>query len=292
MQKERIGIIGLGRMGAAMAARLAIQGFAVTGWTRRGVSDAEAAALRIRPAAHLEALAQQADILILSLMDDQAVDSILGQLEKLDLSGRLVVETSTVSPKILPAHRAALASAGAEAIDAPISGGPDQVRQGSIGLYIGGDAGAVARFMPVAEQLSNRIHHIGPLGHGAAAKLVNNMMLLGLWQTLKEALQLGQAAGLTRETMLGFLETSPATSPALKSRLPIILGESDSVGFSLSGVAKDAGVVMDLANDLNLTLPAMTAARQSFLDAEQAGLGERDLATMVRAATESEGRTQ
>ncbi|MBT9371435.1 NAD(P)-dependent oxidoreductase [Rhizobium sp. CSW-27] len=289
MQTQRIGIIGLGRMGSAMAERLASEGFSVTGWTRRGVNEEQAAALGFRPAADLAGLVEAADILILSLMDDAAVESVLGELERLDLSGRLVVETSTVSPNILPAHRTALAAAGAQAIDAPISGGPDQVRQGSIGLYIGGDADNVARFMPVAERLSNRIHHIGPLGHGAAAKLVNNMMLLGLWQTLKEALQLGQAAGLTRETMLRFLETSPAASPALRSRLPVILGESDSVGFSLSGVAKDAGVVMDLARALNLTLPAMIAARQSFVDAEQAGLGEKDLATMVRAATESEG---
>ncbi|SIR05565.1 3-hydroxyisobutyrate dehydrogenase [Rhizobium sp. RU35A] len=289
MTRERIGIIGLGRMGSAMATRLSAQGFAVTGWTRRGLNAEQASALGICSAADLAALVDASDIMILSLMDDAAVESILGQLGQLDLSGRLVVETSTVSPKILPAHQEALQAAGSRALDAPISGGPQQVLEGTIGLYIGGAAEDVARFRPVAEQLSNRIHHIGPLGHGATAKLVNNMMLLGLWQTLKEALQLGQAAGLARETMLRFLETSPAASPAFKSRLPVILGESDSVGFSLSGVVKDAGVVMDLAAALDLPLPAMAAARQSFLGAEQAGLGERDLATMVRAATESKG---
>ncbi|WP_281067716.1 NAD(P)-dependent oxidoreductase [Neorhizobium galegae] len=288
MTRETIGIIGLGRMGSAMARRLAAAGFSVTGWSRSGIDPARADELGIAGADTLGKLAASSRILILSLMDDAAVSSVLSVLAQTGaLDGRLIVDTSTVGPQTPSAHAGALEAAGARAIDAPISGGPDQVLQGRIGLYIGGAKEDVERFLPVAEVLSDRIHHIGPLGHGAAAKLVNNMMLLGLWQTLKEALLLGQAAGLTRETMLNFLEGSPAASPALKSRLPVILGTSDAVGFSLSGVVKDARVVADLAQQLDVDLPTMGAALESFRQAQDNGHGEADLATMVRAATDT-----
>jgi 3-hydroxyisobutyrate dehydrogenase-like beta-hydroxyacid dehydrogenase len=290
MTRERIGIVGLGRMGSAMAERLAGQGFAVSGWTRSGVSDEQAQALGITAAADLAALAAGSDIIILSLMDDASVSAVLSALTQEAIGGRLIVETSSVSPETLKAHVPQIKAAGASAIDAPISGGPGQVRAGQIGLYVGGSDPDYQRFLPVAESVSDRIHHIGPLGHGAAAKLVNNMMLLGLWQTLKEALLLGKAAGLRRETMLAFLEGSPAASPAMKSRLPVIRGDSDTVGFALSGVVKDARVVTTLAHDLGVDLPAMSAALASFESAEAAGYGSADLATMVRIATE--GPTQ
>ncbi|MGF9693696.1 NAD(P)-dependent oxidoreductase [Rhizobium sp. 0TCS1.26] len=286
MHRERIGVVGLGRMGSAIAERLASQGYQVTGWSRRGLTMAEGTALGIAVAADLGYLAAEADILILSLMDEEAVAAVLTALAGHDLANRLIVETSTVGPDIIRHHAPGLAAAGGSAIDAPISGGPDLLRLGRAGFYIGGSETDVARFRPVAEALSDRIHHVGPLGDGATAKLVNNMMLLGIWQTLKEALQLGQAAGLTRETMLAFLEGSPAASPAMRSRLPVILGQSDTVGFSLSGVVKDARVVEALAEALQLDLPATQAARQSFEAVEAKGYGEADLAMMVRIATQ------
>ncbi|MDO1580665.1 NAD-binding protein [Rhizobium oryzicola] len=131
---------------------------------------------------------------------------------------------------------------------------------------------------------------MGPLGHGAAAKLVNNMMLMGFWQTLKEALTLGRAAGLSAETMLDLLEGSPAASPAFKSRLPVIRGESDDVGFALSGVVKDARVITGLAEQLGVSLPAITASLASFVEADALGFGDADLATMVRLAAEGQSK--
>lgn len=289
MQKEAIGIIGLGRMGKAMAERLSGEGFTVTVWTRRGIGKDEAESLNIRPAATIVELAVASDIIILSLMDDTSVSQMLAALCREPLEGRLLVETSTVSPETLRGHMNAISAAGASAIDAPISGGPPQVRSGTIGMYIGGSETDYQRFSPVARTLSNRVLHVGPLGHGAAAKLVNNMMLLGFWQTLKEALTLGRAAGLSSDTMLAFLEGSPAATPAFKARLPVIRGEDDVVGFALSGVVKDARVVANLADHLRLSLPAIRASLTSFEEADAMGYGDADLATMVRLA--AEGKT-
>ncbi|MGK6316584.1 NAD(P)-dependent oxidoreductase [Neorhizobium sp. DT-125] len=286
MQKESIGIIGLGRMGKAMAERLSSEGFIVTGWTRRGIGADEASSLNIRAAATITELAAASDIIITSLMDDASVSQMLTALCNEPLEKRLIVETSTVSPETLRGHMAAIAASGASALDAPISGGPSQVRAGAIGMYIGGTDADYQRFRPVAEVLSNRIVHVGPLGHGVAAKLVNNMMLMGFWQTLKEALTLGRTVGLSGETILSILEGSPAATPSFKARLPVIRGENKAVGFAMSGVVKDARVIVTLAEQVGVPIPAITASLASFAEAEGWGYGDADLATMVRLVAE------
>ncbi len=279
----RIGILGLGRMGRALAARLAGQGFPVAGWTRSGAAQIPGA-LRITLCADIPAVAAAADILLLSLSDDAAVTSVIQDLLRGDVAGKLIVDTSTIGPDTLRNQAEAIRRVGGGALDAPISGGPDMVMAGKAGFYIGGGAADVARFRPVAEALADRIHHVGALGAGAAAKIVNNMMLMGFWQALKEALQLGKRAGLDLDTMLKFLASSPAASGAFQHRLPVLRGESDAIGFSVSGVVKDGRMFSRVAAMLQVETPAIGAAIASFGAYAATGHGEDDLARMVRAA--------
>ncbi|TDK35456.1 NAD(P)-dependent oxidoreductase [Rhizobium deserti] len=287
MADKRIGIIGLGRMGSAMARRLGDHGLHVTGWTRSGLPPDQAAAMGIESAPDLASLCQSSDIIILALLDDVAVHAVLDGLAGTAVHGKLIVDTSTVSPQTLRSRAAEFERSGAALLDAPISGGPDMLLAGKVGLYIGGREEDYRRFLPVAEALSDRIHHVGGLGDGASAKLVNNMMLMGLWQSMKEALQLGGKAGLSRDKMIAILSGSPAASPAMKARLPVVLGETSAVGFPVSGVVKDARVVRDLAGALGVAIPAIAASLASFEATMEAGFGEADLATMVRLAAET-----
>jgi 3-hydroxyisobutyrate dehydrogenase len=280
----RVGLIGLGRLGSAMARRLAGQGFEVAGWTRSGLSDASVREWGIVGASDVTGLAAASDIVLLSLTDDAAVAAICAELCRNDLGGKVIADTSTVGPDTLRNQAAAIAKAGGGALDAPISGGPDLIAEGKAGLYIGGDADDVARFMPVAEALSNRIHHVGDVGAGAAAKIVNNMMLMGFWETLKEALTLGKRAGLSLDKMLEILKGSPAASGAFLHRMPVLLGESDAVGFSVSGVIKDGLMFRRTAEQYGVNVPAIEAAFASYSAHLEKGNGEKDLATMVRAA--------
>jgi len=283
-RKPRVGVLGLGRMGRAIATRLAAQGHAVSGWTRSGVAPEAARALHIAARADISGTVAASDVVMLSLSDDAAVTSVLEQLARGDLAGKLVVDTSTVGPDTLRRQAGAIAKAGGAALDAPVSGGPDLVLAGNAGFYVGGDAADVGRFMPVAQALSNRILHVGDLGAGAAAKIVNNMMLMGYWETLKEALLIGKRAGLKLETMLEVLRGSPAASGAFLHRVPVLLGESDAVGFTVSGVVKDAVIFRRAAEQYGVSVPAIEAAFASFRAHQHKGHGERDLATMPRAA--------
>jgi len=279
-----VGIVGLGRMGSAMAARLSGQGCTVSGWTRSGIAPARAGELGIAACADIPALAAASGIVVLSLLDDAAVAAVLDALCRCDLSGKLIVETSTVAPETLRGREGTIREAGGAAVDAPVSGGPDLVADGRAGLYLGGAGTDVARFMPVARLLAHRIVHVGAVGAGAAAKLVNNMMLIGFWQTLKEALQVGKRQGLSLETMIEILLDSPAANAALRQRAPVVLGESDAVGFSVAGIVKDISLFVAAAERAGVAAPAIAAALESFTAHRDAGHGAEDLATMVRAA--------
>lgn len=281
-QRERIGVIGLGRMGRAIAARLAAAGYAVRGWNRSAGDAVEGVAI----APTLAGLAAGADILILSLYDDAAVREVLDRLlaEAADLSGRLIVDTSTVAPEVLREAAPAFHLRGAGVMDAPIAGGPDMIRAGQAGFYLGGTEAEAARVAPVLDHLAARRLHVGPLGAGATAKILNNMMLVTYWQCLKETLSLGRAAGLDPRDVLRLLGGSPAASGALVNRLPVLLGESDAVGFTLSGALKDGRLARHLAAEFGLETPALSAGVRSFAEADDKGLGDRDLVEMVRDA--------
>lgn len=279
-----VGIIGLGRMGSAIAARISGQGCRALGWTRSDIEPARAEALGIEACADIPSLAAASGIVILSLLDDAAVAAVLDELVRCDLAGTLIVDTSTVAPETLRGRAAAIRARGGVAIDAPVSGGPDLIAAGRAGLYIGGAKGDVKRFMPVARLLAERIVHIGGIGAGAAAKIVNNMMLAGFWQTCKEALQVGKRQGLPLETMMAILRDSPAANAALRQRAPIVLGTSEAVGFSVAGIVKDIELFAATAEKVGIAAPAIGAALMSFTAHLDAGHGADDLATMVRAA--------
>lgn len=280
----RVGIVGLGRMGRAMAERLVSREFPVAGWTRSGIAAELVRDLCITAHASVAEMVAASDIVLLSLSDDAAVTGIVGQLVRGDLAGKLVVDTSTVSPDTLRRLSGAIWEAGGAALDAPISGGPDLVLAGKAGFYIGGAQADFERFRPVAEAMSNRVHHVGALGEGAAAKIVNNMLLLGFWGCLKEAVQVGKRAGLAAETMMKFLAGSPAATPLMAQRVPVILGQSDDVGFTISGVVKDGAMLTQTARQYGITVPAIEAALASYRACQDAGLGDADFAVMVRAA--------
>jgi 3-hydroxyisobutyrate dehydrogenase len=278
---ERIGVVGLGRMGCALAERFAGQGATVSGWTRSGVSPQMAKDAGFAPVVELSALVEGSDILVLSLFNDVAVQSVLSWLAELDLTGKLVVETSTVSPDVVRGNVSAIAAAGGALVDAPISGGPDMVKSGTVGLFVGGDEANVERFMPVAALVSDKVKLVGPLGAGAAAKIVNNLCLTAMWEVYSEAMEVGEGLGLEFETMLDFLKQSPAASPAFLQRMPIISGESDAVGFSVAGITKDATLIAETGNALGRSPAALEAALRRYQRMVDDGLGDQDLSKVV-----------
>lgn len=279
---ERIGVIGLGRMGSAIAERFAAEGRTVTGWTRSG-RDLPG----IAPAADLATLVAQSDILVLSLFDDAAVAGTLDALLMLDLTGRLIIDTSTASPHLLCERAEKIAAAGARAVDAPISGGPELVRAGACGIFIGGTPEAAEAARHALAPLSERIFVVGPLGAGLVMKVINNGMLQAYFSGLTDLLPMAQKAGLPLETVMTILSGGPAGMPMVRDRLPKILGQDPSVGFPVSGVMKDNALFRAIIGSYGLPAPTLERLAGQQDAARAAGLWDQDLATLVRLAYDS-----
>lgn len=280
---DRIGVIGLGRMGSAIAERMQAQCNSVLGWTRsartiKGVLSTP----------DVRSLVQESDVLILSLFDDDAVAEILDTLLTYDLSGKLIIETSTVVPAILTTRIAAIEKAGAMAVDAPISGGPELVRAGACGVFVGGTEAAAGRASDVLVGISGRVFHVGPLGTGLVMKTINNAMLQIYFSGLTELMPLAKRAGLPMDTALRIVTGGPAGIPMVKDRLPRMLGEDESVGFTNLAVMKDNHVFQRVAASYGVSAPSLKAFGDQQRRAIEAGLGDKDPAALVPFAYDAE----
>ncbi|EBA13353.1 NAD(P)-dependent oxidoreductase [Roseobacter sp. CCS2] len=276
---ERIGVIGLGRMGSAIARRMQAQGHQVTGWTRSGRTVEG-----VEIADSLGTLVAQSNTLILSLLNDEAVASILDSCLEMNLTGKQIIETSTVVPTILKDRIERITAKGATAVDAPISGGPELVLAGACGVFIGGDAAAAARAQTTIAGFSGRIFHVGPLGTGIVMKTINNSMIQCYFSGLDDMMPLAKRAGLPLETALRILCGGPAGMPMIADRIPKILGEDETVGFEIQAAHKDNDVFRRVVQAYGLASPTLdhTAERQRV--ALDEGLGHADPAALVSAA--------
>jgi 3-hydroxyisobutyrate dehydrogenase len=276
---ERIGIIGLGRMGSAMAQRYAGQGVPVTGWTRSG-----RAVDGVPAAPDLATLTRESDVLMLSLFDGDAAAETLDALLTLPLDGKLIAETSTIVPSVVKTRADRIAAAGAQIVDAPISGGPELVTAGQCGVFIGGEAAAAQRAERACNPISNRIFHVGPLGTGMVMKTINNAVIQTYISGLAEQLQVARGGGLAIETALTILCGGPGGIPLIRDRIPKILGEDDSVGFTVSGMYKDNAVFRAVAEELGVATPTLDQFEGWITAAIAAGLEDADGAAILARA--------
>jgi 3-hydroxyisobutyrate dehydrogenase-like beta-hydroxyacid dehydrogenase len=276
---DRIGIVGLGRMGSAMARKLAAEGCTVAGWTRSGRTVEG-----IAPAADLAALIAASDVLILSLYDDTAVAETLDALLAHDLSGRLVIETSTVVPKLLTDRADAFAAKGAEVSDAPISGGPEMVEAGTCGVFVGADPETAERVKAVLGRITPRVLHVGPLGAGMVMKTINNALMQAYVAGLRELLPLAKRAGIPLASAMGIVNGGPAAMTMVRDRMPKILGEDPTVGFTMNGIRKDNDVFLRVLESYGLSAPVLELAGKAQRAAIAEGMGEQDPATLIAAA--------
>lgn len=276
---ERIGVIGLGRMGSAIARRMTSEGLSVTAWTRSGRSVDG-----VKSAPDLETLVEHSDTLILSLLDDAAVAEMLDAILKHDLTGKQIIETSTVTPGLLIDRIDVITARGASAVDAPISGGPELVMAGACGVFIGGDAASAARAQESLRPISGRVFHVGPLGAGLVMKVVNNGMLQAYIAGLADLMPLARAAGLSLETVMRILAGGPAGLPMVADRIPRILGEDKSVGFDIRSTFKDNRIFQNVLKSYGLTSPTLARYRMQEDAVDKAGFWERDAAALVSLA--------
>lgn len=292
----RIGLAGVGRMGSVFAARLLDHHFQLGTWSR---NQQHASAFAARGCCQFSTpglLAEASDIIISSLADETALDAVyLGPdgLLSGDVTGKVFVDTSTISPRYIRSLADKIESRGAMIVDSPVLGTVGPAREGKLVAIMGGGDVAIKRAQAPMAALCRRIVHVGPTGTGAAMKLVVNMLLAVYWQTLGEALAMGERNGLAMDQMLDVLMDSPVATTALQVKLPLLRGDKAEVGFSIAGVQKDLSLAVTSAHAVSV--PALTAssALACYVAAAEASLSDKDVAAIVsfvRAAKQAISR--
>jgi len=281
-----VGLLGTGRMGGAMARALAAGGFEPILWNRSPEPAGRLAReLGGRVAERPADVAAAADVCITMLADGAAVDAVYGGPDGLVAGarpGNVLVDSSTVAPGTLGAHEAAIRAAGAGVLDAPVSGSVPLAEAGRLTIMVGGEEADVARARPVLDALASTIFHLGPLGTGAAMKLAVNAVVFGLNQALAEGLVLAEAAGVRREAAYDVLAQSAVGAPFVGYKRPSFVDpDATPVMFALDLVAKDLGLIGELAATAGLELPQVAVDLAVVRAAVAAAGGDRDMALVA-----------
>jgi 3-hydroxyisobutyrate dehydrogenase-like beta-hydroxyacid dehydrogenase len=276
-----VGFIGLGRMGAPMAQRLVDAGYEVSVWnrTRERAEPLVAGGARL---AATPAEAAGASELVLTMVSDAnalhaVTDGPAGVLAALR-DGAILVEMSTSGPEAVHGL-AQRVPRGAGLLDAPVLGSVPEAREGSLRVLVGGEAELVRQARPVPSVLGEPMH-VGPLGSGAASKLVANSTLFAVLGALGEAIALSEGLGLSRDAVFDVLAATPLGAQAERRRRAVE-ERSYPARFTLSLARKDAELVVEAARRLGLDLRMVAAARSWFVYAEEAGLGALDYSAVL-----------
>jgi 3-hydroxyisobutyrate dehydrogenase len=291
---EHVGFVGLGTMGASMAANLARAGAPLTVWNRTPGKAAALLDLGAQEAATPAALAAASDVVLLCVSDTPDVESVLfdsGGVAEGIRPGSLVVDCSTISPAATVAFGDRLAERGAGMVDAPVSGGSEGARLGTLTIFAGGEEAYVTRARPVLEAVGRTITHLGPLGSGQAAKAVNQVIICGYYDSVAEGIALGMRAGLDPHRLVEALSGGAAQSWVLANRSGRMIEGHYPPGFRLALHRKDLAIALDLARSYGLRLPVaqLTAALEDGL--LERGRGDEDMAVLMAAIRESEAGT-
>ncbi|OKH87873.1 3-hydroxyisobutyrate dehydrogenase [Thalassospira sp. TSL5-1] len=268
-----IGVVGLGNMGLGMARTLLRDGFSVVGFDVSPASQARAAAAGVTTVASLGAVSDACSTIILSLPTANHVRAVLtgeGGLATRDLDPRLVIDTTTSEPDVTREIDAALRQQGHILIDAPVSGGPAGANSGNLTMMVGGAEADVARARPVLNSLGGKITHVGPVGAGHAVKIVNNMLVASHLLTMREAVRLGNAAGVTTENLIAALNAGSGRSAISEVNYPkwVMNGAFDS-GFTMGLMRKDMRLAMSLAEQKDISLPVCELAGKIWADSAE-----------------------
>ena len=279
----KAGVIGLGAMGAPMARHLANAGLLNMVWNRT-TSKAEMLAEETGTVAagHPAQLAAGCNLILTCVSADQDLLDVIGQLLPGVTPASVVVDTSTVSPVTARQVSDSLGEAGAGFVDAPVSGGVEGAKKGTLSVMAGGDSANISRIMPVLDAISASVTHMGPVGSGQATKAVNQVIIAGIAEAVCEALALGEKLNLPSERLLSVVGAGAANSWFLGHRGKTMLENRFDVGFKLSLLLKDLLICQALAQDLDISMPTVEAAINDYRTLVELGDGDHDISGLIR----------
>ena len=284
--------LGLGIMGAPMAANLVEAGFEVTVWNRTAErAERFAEEHGVQAAASAAEAAAAADVTITMVPDAPEVEEVLfgpgGAGEGLR-EGALAVDMSTIPPAASRAIGVRLREQGVGFLDAPVTGSRPKAEAATLTIMAGGEEADFARARPVLEAMGALVLHVGPQGHGSAIKLINNTLAAVNAGALAEALVLAGAAGLDTDALREVTAAGSGASAMLDLKAQPMLDRDFEPLFKLDHMLKDVRHCLTQANDADAQMPLAKRAEELYSEAQRRGLGQLDFAAVVEVVDPSD----
>lgn len=279
MKDQRIGVVGLGRMGANMARRLKDCGYRVTVVfdVVAELAGAMADELGAKAAGSLPEVTAEADVILTVVTDDAAMRGIFVSGGLLDgAEGRVFVNCATVSPAVHEEVAGLCRAAGADAIEACMASSITQARDGTLYLMVAGDEAAWLRVEPLLRDLSKSLRYIGATGSAAKVKALVNMVMNVNTAALAEGLGLGAALGLDLEMLSEVFSQTGANSRVLETDGADMIAREHDCYFSAAHAAKDSGIANALARAAGVVVPLSVATEAQYRRLIELGRGELD----------------
>jgi len=280
---EKLGIIGLGLLGSALAERLLAHGFHIVGYDVRPEQLDKLRRLGGSPARSAAAVSAECQRLLLSLPTSEVAAAVLDEIKPHLHPGAVVMDTTTGEPEEMARFGARLAECGVAYLDATVGGSSSQVLAGEAIIICGGDPAAYARCTDVFAVCARRAFHVGPCGSGARMKLVLNLVLGLNRAALAEGLEYARACGIDPAQALEVLKAGPAYSRVMDTKGPKMLAGDFTPEARLSQHLKDVRLILASGERSGAKLPLSRLHRTLLEEVERAGYGSADNSVVIKA---------
>lgn len=256
---KKIGVIGLGNMGKGMAMSLQRGGFETLGFDTKKSTRAALMQEGLACADSIDALVQAVEMVLLSLPTSDIVEQVVlgeGGVLQSGKAGLIIVDASTADPNSTRKIARQLQAAGMHFVDAPVSGGPKGAATASMGMVLGGEQAIIEKIEPVLAVMSAKRVHVGPVGAGHVAKLLNNLVTGAHLLIAGEAMRIAQAAGLDPERIFEGLNAGSAGSKVTQNNFPNwVFNDAFDSGFTMKLMRKDLRLAMALIEETAAVTP-------------------------------------
>lgn len=279
----QVGIIGLGAMGTGMARNIAKSEHVIKVWNRTSAKAQKLAKeLNIQAAPSIQQLVTNADIILICVAADndvlEVIDAILESLKP----GSIVIDTSTVSSATAKTAAKILAGRQVHFLDAPVSGGVEGAKNGTLAMMVGGNKNTLEKARPVLDTMCARILYMGGTGTGQGTKAVNQIMAAGINQAVTEALAFADAEGLPLEKVIDVVSGGAAGNWFLNHRGLTMTQHQYQPGFKLALHHKDLKICQTMAEKNSADLPLVRQTIDDYQQLMNDGFGDEDISALFR----------
>ncbi|MFT4582489.1 MAG: 3-hydroxyisobutyrate dehydrogenase-like beta-hydroxyacid dehydrogenase [Gammaproteobacteria bacterium] len=287
----KVGFIGTGNMGGPMAANVLAAGNELCVYDANRSATAtleEAGAVRCEDIA---SLVRACEVVLLSLPGPTEVDAVAAEVLESMSAGQTLVDMSTNSPAVVKRIAALAQTKGVGFLDAPVSGGVRGAKKATLAIMVGGDKSLYDRLAPLFGSMGANIFHVGDVGAGNVAKLVNNMLAFSTMMSNAEALILGAKAGVDLNVLWNIVRTSSGGSMTWEGGGKAILRDRLAPSFTVDLACKDIGLATDLAREVGVDLTMIPTAERLLKNFQANGFAKEDVLATVKALEEAAGVT-